>query len=579
MTLDTVLYNANVLVGDQAATRGRSLGLYRGKVVAVSRDDDFEAPVRIDMQGRTVVPGFHDAHCHTSWYGTSLSGLALTGPNVREVRDVYDLVAQRAASLPHGRWIIGSGIHPLRLGGQLPQRRELDRIAPHHPVWLIASSGHASVVNSAVLAMLDLSHLGTRSPLALDEFGEPTGLLEEDAHACVLEQANPYSVEDVVNGIGLAHKEYLQAGITSVQEAGVGAGLVGHGGREAAAYQQARDLHLLQVRTTLMPAAQSLHDVIQSPAEPTGFGLDLGLRSGFGDDWLRLGPVKFFTDGSVLAGTAALHGCPPGPSHYDMDWIRRRMIDAHASGWQLAVHAQGDEAVDFVLDTVQEAQQRHPRPDPRHRIEHCSVTTSEALDRMAALGVIPSTQGRFVGVVGDGILERFDDKRLQDVYRGRSFLDKGLVLAASSDRPCTEGTPLLGIHDMVNRRSDSGRPVNLAEAISPQEALRAYTYGSAYAAFLEDRLGTLQPGMLADLAVLDADPTTVAADQIRTIEVLGTMVDGEFVYDRDEALGTAASTPRQEDANRLNVALGQPKATPSLFTTSSRAEGTHPDKR
>lgn len=541
MTLDVVLHNANVLVGDQAGSRAGSIGLSRGRVAAVSASDDLHAPVRIDLRGSTVVPGFHDAHCHTSWYGTSLSGLSLTGADVRGVDDVYALVAGRAATLPRDRWIIGSGMHPLRLGGRLPVLRELDRIAPHHPVWLIASSGHASVVNSVVLRMLDLSHLEGRSPLACDEAGQPTGLLEEDAHACVLEQANPYRVADVVTGVGRAHEEYLRAGITSVQEAGVGAGLVGHGGMEAAAYQLARDQGLLKVRTTLMPAAQSLHDLSQSPTEPSGFGLDLGLRSGFGDDWLRLGPVKFFTDGSILAGTAALHGCPPGPSHYDMDWIRRRMVDAHASGWQLAVHAQGDAAVDFVLDTFEEAQRRFPRPDPRHRIEHCSVTTAGALDRMASLGVIPSTQGRFVGVVGDGILDRFDDTRLLDVYRGRSFLDRGLVLAASSDRPCTEGTPLLGIHDMVNRRSDSGRPVNLAEAIEPQEALRAYSHGSAYAAFLEKRVGTLEPGMLADLTILSDDPTTVDPQGIREIEVLGTVIDGRFAYDRDDAFGPSAS--------------------------------------
>lgn len=541
MTLDVVLHNANVLVGDQLGSRASAIGISRGRVTSVSSSDDLEAPVRIDLQGRTVVPGFHDAHCHTSWFGTSLGGLALAGPDVREVRDVYALVAQRATGLPRDRWIIGSGLHPMRLGGKLPVRSELDRVAPHHPVWLIASSGHASVVNSVVLGMLDLSHLEGRSPLALDEAGEPTGLLEEDAHACVLEQVNPYRVDDVVTGVGRAHEEYLRVGITSVQEAGVGAGLVGHGGMEAAAYQMARDQGLLKVRTTLMPAAQSLHDLTQSPAEPTGFGLDLGLRTGFGDDWLRLGPVKFFTDGSILAGTAALHGCPPGPSHYDMAWIRRRMIDAHAAGWQLAVHAQGDEAVDFVLDTIEEAQRVHPRLDPRHRIEHCSVTTAQALGRMARLGVIPSTQGRFIGVVGDGILERFDDTRLLDVYRGRSFLDRGLVLAASSDRPCTEGTPLLGIHDMVNRRSDSGRALNPAEALKPQEALRAYSHGSAYATFLEERVGTLEPGMLADLAILSDDPTTVDPERIREIDVLGTVIDGRFVYDRDAAFGSPAS--------------------------------------
>lgn len=530
--LETVLHNAYILVGDGTGRRATSLGLAQGRVVALDVDSSQVDPDRrIDLGGRTVVPGFHDAHCHTSWYGLSLGELQLGDHDVHDLEDVYAAVAGAAQNQPPGSWIIGRGWHPLRLGGRSPRLQDLDRITTRHPVWLVASSGHASVVNSTALQMLDFGHLAGRSPLQTDAQGNPTGLLEEDAHACVLEQARPYSLEDVVAGIGRAHEEYLAVGITSAQEAGVGAGLVGHGGAEMGAYQVARERGVLRVRTTLMPNAKALHDLHQSHDE-TLFGLGLGVRTGFGDDWLRIGAVKFFTDGSVLAGTAGMHGGPEQP-HYDDDWLRRRMIDAHRSGWQLAVHAQGDAAIDFVLDCFEEALRRHPRPDARHRIEHASITTGQAVERMARLGVIPSPQGRFVGVVGDGLLEILEPTQLANTYRARSFLEAGIVLPGSSDRPCTEGVPLFGIHDMVNRRTDSGRPFGPGEALTTADALRAYSYGSAHAAFAENRVGTLNAGQLADLVVLDADPTASAPEAIREIAVLATYVAGELVYDRD----------------------------------------------
>ncbi|MDN5794778.1 MAG: amidohydrolase [Intrasporangium sp.] len=530
--MDTILHNANVIVGDATGRRAASLGLAQGRVVALEVDSALVDPDRrVDLRGRTVVPGFHDAHCHTTWYGLSLRELPLDDPKIRDLDDVYAAVAAAAATQPEGGWIIGRGWHPLRLGGRSPRLPDLDRITTRHPVWLVASSGHASVVNSVILRLLDFTHLSARRPLQTDEQGQPTGLLEEDAHACVLEQARPYLLDDVVAAIGRAHDQYLRVGITSAQEAGVGAGLVGYGGAEMGAYQVARERGRLRVRTTLMPSAKGLHDLHQSRGE-TLFGLGLGVHTGFGDDRLRIGPVKFFTDGSVLAGTAGMHGGPEQP-YYDHEWLRRRIIDAHRSGWQLAIHAQGDAAVDFVLDCLEESARRYPRHDPRHRIEHASIATDQAVARMARLGVIPDPQGRFVGVVGDGLLDLLDPAQLANTYRSRTFLAAGLVLPGSSDRPCTEGIPMLGIHDMVNRRTDSGRPFGLEEALTPTEALRAYSHGSAYATFAEDRLGTLAEGQHADLVVLDADPTEVAPESIREIEVLATYVAGQLVHDRD----------------------------------------------
>ncbi|TWP38491.1 amidohydrolase [Leekyejoonella antrihumi] len=551
MRFDLVLKNANILTGDPARPRAHAMAVHNGRIVALAQasGEELSGVVERDAGGSTVVPGFHDAHCHTAWYGLSLVELRLDEPEVTSVEVVYDRVAQRARSTPKGQWIIGSGHHPRRMGGATPTLAMLDEVAPEHPVWLIASSGHASVVNSSALSMLDLSQLPERAQPGRDSTGRFTGLLEEEAHALVLTQARPYTTDQITAAVGRAHQQYLSEGITSVQEAGIGSGLVGRSAAEAQAYQQAREQGLLRVRTTLMPAGEVLHRLDLPDSGTPSSSLDLGMRTGFGDEWLRIGPVKLFTDGSVLGRTAALKAGYPEGVHesariqQDQQWLRTRMIEAHCAGWQLAVHAQGDSAIDFVLDCFEEALAIQPRRDHRHRIEHCSIATVEALERIAELGVVPSPQGRFVGLVGDGMLDLLSAEQLPNVYRAKSFLDRGITLPGSSDRPCSDGRPMRGIHDMVNRRTDSGASFNPQEAVSVEEAIRAYTWGSAYATFQEGSLGTLERGKLADFVVLDDDPTVIAPERLEDVEVLATAVGGVFGFDPTDRFGG----PRESD--------------------------------
>jgi predicted amidohydrolase YtcJ len=216
----------------------------------------------------------------------------------------------------------------------------------------------------------------------------------------------------------------------------------------------------------------------------------------------------------------------------DVERLRRIITRAHRAGWQVATHAIGDRAVATVLDIYQDALAAHPRSDHRHRIEHCGVCRPEDVRRLAALGVIPVPQGRFISEIGDGMLEALGPVRSTWCYRQRSFLDAGLLVPGSSDRPVVNGAPLLGIHDMVNQRTASGRPFNRAEALTPEEAIRCYTLHSARAAFREGDLGSLAPGKLADFAVLSADPTAIAPESIAAIEVLATVVGGRVAHDR-----------------------------------------------
>jgi predicted amidohydrolase YtcJ len=207
------------------------------------------------------------------------------------------------------------------------------------------------------------------------------------------------------------------------------------------------------------------------------------------------------------------------------------ILRAHRSGWQVATHAIGDRAVASVIDAYEAALQRHPRADCRHRIEHCGVSRSSDVDRIARLGIVPVPQGRFISELGDGMRRALGD-RVDGCYRQRSFLAKGIVLPGSSDRPVVAGAPLLGIHDMVNQQTSSGDRFNPDEATTAEEALRAYTMGSAYAAFDEGDKGSIEVGKLADLVVLDNDITSIDPAGIAETSVEATIVGGMLAYER-----------------------------------------------
>jgi predicted amidohydrolase YtcJ len=537
MTADLLLTNANVLTMDPSYPRASSVAVSGGRVVAV---DPPSAPASsvVDLGGATLLPGFRDAHNHMAWFGLSLSEVSLRVPSLA---DLYAAVAARAAASPDG-WVTGSGYDQNKIGGH-PDRDALDRAAPGRRVWLRHTSGHMCVVSSAVLADLGISSSAVDVPggtVVTDESGRPTGLLLERAQELVGQLVHPYPVSVLADAIDRAGQQYLSEGITSVTEAGIGGGWIGHTPVELAAYQTARDQGRLPVRVELMIASDVLHPLGAHPSDDLELGLDLGIRTGFGDDWLRVGAMKVFTDGSLVGRTAAMTEPYAGSSSCgqlqgDASSLRETIIAAHRSGWQVAAHAIGDAAIDLVLDAYSSAASEYPRAGTRHRIEHFAVVRPDQLARAASLGLVPVPQGRFASELGDGMLAALDPSRHDLLYRQRSLLAAGMVLPGSSDRPVVAGAPLLGIHDMVNRVTASGAPFNQGEAITPFEALRAYTAGSAYASRAESRVGTIAPGMLADLVVLSEDPTGVDPSRIASIEVLATYVDGERRWVSDKA--------------------------------------------
>lgn len=394
------------------------------------------------------------------------------------------------------------------------------------------------VVNSAALTEAGIDKSSPDPPggrIVRDATGEPTGLLQETAQALVRRLLLPLSLDEVVDGLGAASSRYLSQGITSAQEAGVG----GTSPLELAAYQEAVRRGYLQVRVNLMIGIRHLHDTFGKKGEQARFALDMGLHSGFGDHHLRIGPVKIFADGSLIGRTAALFEGyetePDNTGFYATDpaILREQILRAHESGWQIAVHAIGDHAISFVLDCYEEALDRQPRADHRHRIEHCGVLNNTLIDRIADLGVIPVPQQRFIHELGDGFVSNLGRDRVQLTYPQRTLVDRGVLFPGSSDRPVVNGAPLLGIQAAVRQLTANGQPYVPGERITAEEALRAYTLHSAYCSFEEHIKGSLEPGKLADFVVLDRDLTSVPPDQLSDIEIVATAVGGKFRFGQE----------------------------------------------
>lgn len=543
MHLDALFTNGRFTTLDADRPTAHTVGVVSGRIVGL--DDEVAgctADHVHDLRGAPAVPGFNDAHQHLSMRGRRLLQLDLRAEAVPTLDALYAAVRERASRLGPGEWLFGAGYDQNKIGAH-PTAEALDEAAQGRPVWLEHVSCHMGVASTAAFTRagwtdrtgvpdIDGGHV-ERGP-----DGRAAGLLQETAQHLVTQAFRPSPVDAVVAAIRAGNDQGVTEGITSITEPGIAAAEhVGHGPADLHAFHRAVQEGALSIRTTVMPYMTVLHDMGAVGDGDTWFGLDLGLRSGFGDDRLKIGATKIATDGSLIGRSAHMccgyHDEPGnvGFLQFDEDWLHRTINEAHRCGWQIAAHAIGDAAIDVVLDAFEAAQAAHPRPDARHRIEHFAVASDEQVRRLVRNGVIPVPQGRFVSEIGDGMITALGPERSALCYRMRSLLDAGAVLPGSSDAPVAHGSPLLGIHDMVNRRTAGGAPLAPAEAVTPAQALYAYTVGSAYAEHAEDRKGRLARGMLADFAVLSDDLLAVAPERIAGLSVGATVIGGHVVHD------------------------------------------------
>ncbi|GAA2013462.1 amidohydrolase [Brevibacterium samyangense] len=540
MQLDLLLTHANAITLDESRPTARTLGVWNGRFVGVDEEvEGMSAKETVDLGGSTVLPGFNDVHCHTSWFGLTLASVDvehLPGG----LPEVYAKLAEAAQSLPDGEWINATGYSHHDYEGQYPDIGILDKLAEGRPLVIRQVSGHSSIANTKALELAGVLEDGFTDPeggkVVRGADGRPTGLIEETAQNLVLDLVRPYSVDTLVNALDLATAYYAKEGITSFGDAGIASGWIGHSPIELTAYMRARAEGKLHARGQLMPAIQALHEIAANPADDFGIGLDLGLTTGFGDEVLSIGPTKIYMDGALSGETAALSEnypckCHAGYLQADEEWLRRVTLDAYRSGWSVAVHAIGDLAVTKAIENIVEAQTLYGRRAIPNRIEHAAMVTDDQLPVLAEHGIAVTPQAAFFDSIGDGMAASLGEKWLPTLYRGAGFVRNGVLMPGSSDRPCAEGNVLRGIQAFVDRKSRSGVTIGPeAECLTPAEAVTAYTKVSAEASGHGALKGTLSAGKLADLVVLGASPMEVDPTTIKDIPVHATLMGGTWTH-------------------------------------------------
>ncbi|MFQ6013514.1 MAG: amidohydrolase [Thermoplasmata archaeon] len=503
---DLILVGGRVLTLSEEVPEAEAVALGGGRILAVGKRAEargFEGPDThiLDVGGRLVLPGFNDCHTHLATYGARLSSLDLGSAG--SLDDLKARVAERVRGLPRSQWLLGHNWDesrwPVR---RYPVRTDLDEAAPDRPVALSRIDTHMAVVNSEGLGRLALEGV---EGVERDASGEPTGVLKEGAMEVLREKTRP-DAAPIQEGLKAIIQEAHRLGITSVSET-----VSPHGVLAYRALRRAGDLVL---RVNLMPRAEGL------PALLTA-----GLGTGVGDGVLRLGPLKAFFDGSLGARTAALledfadEAGNRGMLIYSEEEAASLVRDATGGGFQLALHAIGDRGIQAAVRHLA----REGGEGFRHRIEHLELPKGEDLKEARRLGLVASMQPNFVGQWSrpGGLYEdRLGPDRLRRNNPFRRILEEGIPLAFGSDNMPL--SPLYGIHWAVNAPFADQR-------LSVEEALRAYTRGSAYASGEEDRKGSLDPGKLGDLVVLEKDPRE-RPTAIQDIPVYATILDGRVVY-------------------------------------------------
>ncbi len=578
MKLDLLLRNADIITMDDRRPHATSLGVWQGRIVGLDDDlDGLDAAEVLDLDGATVTPGFIDAHCHTTWFGLGLGEVDLSG--ARGLNQLYALLEADMAGGGQTGWLMATGFSQAQHGGEFPDIAVLDRITGNRPLFIRHNSGHMAVVNSAALRLAGADAASYPDPdggvIVRDAGGRPTGLVQETAQQLVQELILPYSLEVIEAALERATRHYAAEGITSFTEAGIGGGWIGHSPVELAAYQRAAANGRLHARAQLMPVLDALHPLPgfgPAPGDGAGLdavGLDLGMASGFGNDYLSLGPAKVFLDGSLLGETAAVseaycsHGHTDnsrntGYFQADPETLRNRIEAAYAAGWSIAAHAIGDRAVDLAIDILTDCAEKYgPRVLP-NRIEHASVTRPDQVARLADGGIAVTPQASFFADGGDGMTSSLGPERIAWAYRAASFLAAGVTLAGSSDRPVADGNVLRGMQAFVDRRTVSGAVFgNPEERLTPFQALAAYTTGAASATGTSHIKGALTPGKLADFTVLSGSPLT--APDIAGLRVLATAVGGTFTHGESSFRRPA----------RTALAAGGPSSAATFISTAT----------
>jgi predicted amidohydrolase YtcJ len=521
---DLILFNGLIYTVNSDNPEATAVAIRDGRFLAVGSDQKVLALAggatrRVDLERRRVLPGFIDAHAHPWESGLNqLKKVACDKPSIEEI---LAALRARAGQTPPGQWVQGY----LYDDGKTPRpltRADLDAAVPDHPVIVTHRGGHTGFVNSRALAAVGATATTPNPPGGRFEHGpdgELNGRVADSAMLAMLDKIpNELTRDDHRRAVATISKMFAGFGVTSVGDA-----LVAPDGVQG--YQDARDSGELLYRAYCNINVAYLDRYIAA-----------GLHTGFGDSMVRIGGIKQFADGSISERTAWLAEPYVGiPNYYGVESGTRESLyensrKAWLAGFQLATHANGERAIDRMLGIYEQLTREAPRRDPRFRLEHCTVVTPELVARMKAVGAIPIPFAGYVNFHGD-VMHFYGDERMKRMFAYRSFIDAGLRAPTASDYTASPPSPMLWLYSMTTRQDPTGHVWGAEQRITLAEAVRAATLDGAHASFEEHDKGSIEPGKLADLAVLSADPFKVPADELLKIKVLRTMLGGRWVYE------------------------------------------------
>ena len=535
---DLILLNGQVFTLDAENTIAQAVAVKRGRIVAVGADAEIErlagpATRRVALGGRTVIPGIFDSHNHLMEVGAKLSTIRLDECQSQE--EMMELVRERAKEIPPGEWIVGQGWNEGNLhDGQPPTRHDIDPATSEHPVILMRFF-NTDVVNSYAMRLAGVDR-HTKDPqggkIERDADGEPNGLLRASAKMLVRPLVPKPTLEQMKESLRLACTEMHRFGITSVIEPGLYP-------REMRAFQSFYQDGELSVRVNLMPSWHGFHD--DEHEEHLDYrAKELGIYTGLGDEWLRIGGLKMAIDGGTTPHTAYMYEPYVGDSELvafnrlGLDDLYRYFRTAQELGWDVGIHCCGDHAQDMAVDTFARVARDVPNPDARHNIIHAYFPTPRALDQMVEYNIAAVLQPTFIYWEGDLLFRDVGERRAQNYKPARKYLDRGIVTTASSDVTSTvSANPFVALYALVTRKNNKGQVIAVHEAISREEALRTYTTAGTWLTREEHLKGAIETDKLADMAILDRDYFAVPDEEIKDIQVDMTIVGGQVVWERE----------------------------------------------
>jgi len=520
-----LLHHAHIYTLDKSKPVASAITIDHGEIVAVGDDEllsEFDRAEKQNMEGRVILPGLTDAHLHLQHYALALEKIDCETDTLEEC---LRRVAERVHKAKLGEWILGHGWNQ-NVWESWPSAIDLDQIAPNHPVYLTAKSLHAAWANSAGMHLANIT-ASTPDPkdrqIQRDAKGEPTGILFENAMQLMDDIVPEPNTEGLARAIQKAQSILWKMGLTGV-----------HDFDRRDCFMALQQLHAdgkLKLRITK-----------NIPVELLDQAFELGLRTGFGDDWLRIGSVKVFMDGALGPRTAAMFQPYLNESGnrgiLNMDGEQLFELGRHAAdvGLGMTVHAIGDRANHEVLNAYEQLriyEKKKGLPALRHRIEHVQVLHPDDATRLAKLNVVASMQP--IHATSDMLMaDKYWGERSALAYAWRTQLEAGAHLAFGSDAPVESPNPFWGIHAAVTRRRADGSPSPTGwrpeQRLTMQEAIEGFTTGAAYAAYAEKRVGKLAEGYLADLIVLEKDPFTCDPEEVKDFQLSATMIGGDWVW-------------------------------------------------